>query len=595
MIKLNISHYYRKILEKSRSFWAYLSASKRIDPALFVVSARERFAEIGASRFWRKLASALPAARKPRRASGSKAGAERKKTLLARLSSRRKSILADPLARKRPSAKRKPFLADLSAGGKSLFARLSAFRERRQPAPRKPLFARLSASRERRLARRKSLLASANKARRSAEKTPFRERLSAKRKSLFARLSVPKPRPQERKRPRPAGEKPALARPPAGRRLDALLAAATLLVLTFVVSGYVRGITAAPPTPTGIFVSPQYWAMFGDAAHTFVAEFEEQHPGFRIVMAEHEEPDVVFFDDGDFAFLVQTGALASLSPYVYTETEEDRWALPLVAFVDLFFYNIDILQEAGNDRPPRTRAEFLNVARSVAQTAAESREEIFPFALGLSEADPLGVRRDFHPWVWATGAEVHSGFTEDGALTLTTPAINAINFLADMNREGLLAPGSFEKTGRERLEQFAEGRIAMLVASARDMLFVREGARGINFDVKAIPAAALGRDRLGISGIHAGISSSSTRPEEAWGFLVFIAAQTHSLAAAIGAVPGSFFASFPGDHIEEDPLHSKAWEIFEAADIVEFPSDDFSEQEAGRIIRERLAQAFEAE
>jgi len=380
-----------------------------------------------------------------------------------------------------------------------------------------------------------------------------------------------------------------------GKRIDIFLLIATLVILTFVTGGYIRRVLVDAPPPVSIFVSPQYWTMFGEIADALILEFEGQNPGFRIAVAGPENLDVVFFDDGEYAVLVDSAALACLSPYIYTETYENQWSLPLVSFVDLFFYNIDLLRQAGNDRPPGTRAEFLAAARSVAEMAAAGQEGIFPFAMGLGEADPLGVRRDFYPWVWSLGAEIHSGFAADGSLALTPPTTATINFLAQMHRDGLIAPGTFETTGRERLEQFAEGRIAMMVASARDMLFVRNSPRGVNFDITAVPAAAMGRNRLGISGIYAGISSASERPNEAWGFLVFVAARSHLLASALGAVPGSFFINFPSRYITEDPLYAKAWELFEAADIVEFPSGEIAEKEAGLIIRELLARAFAAE
>ena len=424
-------------------------------------------------------------------------------------------------------------------------------------------------------------------ARRLAEKKSAAARRRARRKHR-------KPRAAPRKKPRHA---PTLSSNPS-RRLDAFLVAATLVALMLVTSSYFRRTTQAyvhDPTPfVSIFVSPQYWAMFGGIAYTLVREFEGQHPGFRIAMAEPEDSDVVFFDDSEFAFLVESGALASLAPYVYTESEGDQLAVPLVAFADIFIYNIDILQRAGNDRPPGTRAEFLAASRSVAALAADAQEEIFPFALGLCETDSLGVRRDFHPWVWAAGAETHSGFAQDGSPTLTTATANAINFFAEMSREGLIAPGTFETTGQERLEQFADGRIAMLAASTRDILFMRNSPSGINFDITSIPAVALGRNRMALSGIYAGISSSSEQSDEAWAFIVFMAGRSHLLSAALGAVPGSFFVGFPGRHVEEDPLFSKAWELFDAADIVEFDSSDFSEKEAARAIWERLVQALDA-
>ena len=517
MIKPNMSHYYRKFIEKSRSLFANLSSNRRIDFSLFMVGLRGRFMRLSMSPPYRKFVASLFDC----------------KTRIATI--------------------RKLSPVSLVSRRKHLFSS------------------------------RKSLLASANKARRSSE-----------RKSYILRLFAGRPRPSCKERIRPTAARPVLVRPFAGRRIDVALFVATLIVLAIVGTSYFRRTVASAPVFVNIFVSKQYWEMFGNTANSFIREFEDQNPGFRILVAGEEPPDIVFFDDGEFAVLVEAAALASLSPYIYTETDEDQWVLPLVSFVDLFFYNIDILQDAGNDRPPRTLVEFLATARSVAETSAAMRGEIFPFAMGLSDADPLGVRRDFYPWVWALGGEIHSGFTEGGNLALTGPTTSTINFLAEMNREGLIAPGTFETTGRERLEQFAEGRIAMMIASARDIVFVRDSEPRVNFDITAVPAMALGRNRLGISGIYAGISSTSTQPDMAWAFLVFVAGRSHLLASALGAVPGSFFISFPSRYIEEDPMYSKAWDIFEAADIVEFPSGDISEKEAGLVIREMLFRAFEA-
>jgi len=511
LIKPNMSHYYRKFIEKSRSLFANLSSSRRIDFSLFMVGLRGFLMRVSMSSPYKRLVARLSGGTKPS-----------------------------------PS---------------------------RVYGGTKPSAASLRARKERSTIGRKSLMASANRVRRSLKK------------------KRPGKRARDRRLRQPEEGRRISTRSFAGRRVDIVLFVATLAVLALVSSSYFRRTTAS--APVSIFVSRQYWTMFGETADSFVREFEGQNPGFRVLMAEEEYPDIVFFDDGEFAALIEAGALASLSPYIYTETGEDQWVLPLVSFVDLFFYNIDILQEAGNDRPPRTRTEFLTTARSVAETEAATQGEVFPFAMGLSEADPLGVRRDFYPWVWALGGEVHSGFTEDGNLSLTGPAANTVNFLAEMNREGLLAPGTFETTGRERLEQFTEGRIAMMLASARDIVFVRDRVPGVNFDITAVPAVALGRNRLGVSGIYAGISSTSTQPDTAWAFLVFVAGRSHLLASSLGAVPGSFFISFPSRYIEEDPMYSKAWDLFEAAEIVEFPSGDILEKEAGLVIRELLFRAFE--
>jgi len=40
-------------------------------------------------------------------------------------------------------------------------------------------------------------------------------------------------------------------------------------------------------------------------------------------------------------------------------------------------------------------------------------------------------------------------------------------------------------------------------------------------------------------------------------------------------------------------LYAKAWDIFEAADIVEYQGGEPDEEEFNRLVREKLAEAFE--
>jgi hypothetical protein len=77
-------------------------------------------------------------------------------------------------------------------------------------------------------------------------------------------------------------------------------------------------------------------------------------------------------------------------------------------------------------------------------------------------------------------------------------------------------------------------------------------------------------------------------PDEAWAFLVFIAGKRHVLEEALGAVPGSF----PADYMLKDPMYSKARDIFEAADIVDYYPGEPLEEEIGRIIRAKITEAF---
>jgi len=374
-----------------------------------------------------------------------------------------------------------------------------------------------------------------------------------------------------------------------GARIDLILVAASVAVLVLIVSSqFIRKVIQ--PRRIDISVSQGGENLFGaDTLAALVREFEEHNPALRIRIAADNSADILFFDDGEIGSLLAGSALASLKPYVHSETQAEQWAIPLVSFMDVFLYNIDILQEAGSDRPPKTRADFLAAAGAVsAQGAAQ------PLALGLSREDPLALRRDLYPWIWAAGGDLRQGGGDNGeTITLSKTATDIIAFFGQLSSEGFLAPGSLETTRAQRLAEFAGGSIAMMAASSRDIPLLQRSAPGLNFGVTAMPQTAQGKNRLGLSGIYAGISSACALSDEAWAFLAFVAGRKQVLEEALSAVPGSHPSAFPGAYITADPLYSKAWDIFEAADIVEYHPADPLEEETSRVIREKLEEALE--
>jgi multiple sugar transport system substrate-binding protein len=390
--------------------------------------------------------------------------------------------------------------------------------------------------------------------------------------------------------------------PPGIKRIDWFLFAAAAAVMALIAFNFIFR-TVAMPKRTDIFISPQCEVLFGkDIVDKLIRDFEEQKPELRVRRAEQGVADLIFFEECELSGLLRQGALSSLTPYIHTETQSGQWAIPLVSFMDLFFYNIPILMAAGLDRPPKNRVEFLAAARAAAklnESPDPGRTVVYGTALGLSPGDPLGLRRDVYSWIWAAGGDIRPPETADGQLELSRAAADTIAFFGQLNREGLLAPGTFDKTGAVRLEEFAEGKIAMMTASSRDISILRKSMNAADFGITTIPAAAQGKTRLGLLAIHAGISSECAKPDEAWAFLAFLAEQSQTIAAALGAVPGSLPGAFPGgsffagEYITEDPLYSKAWDIFEAADLAEDLSGHPQAGELEQLIREKLALAFE--
>jgi len=352
-------------------------------------------------------------------------------------------------------------------------------------------------------------------------------------------------------------------------RIDMVFILSILIFLIFplVISPVLRLNKGVVIKHKELFLSPRCEEFFGkDVTETLLREFAEMNPDLRISLlngdTQGREADILIFDEGDFSRLSASAALLPLEAYSGSETSEGQFAIPLVSFMDLLFYNIDLLKDARFDRPPKTREEFLAYAKAVSSGGIATGA-----ALSLSPADEKALSRDVFSWIWASGGDFWEG--EDAPVINSRPVVRDIAFLGSLYRENALAPQIFETTGNQRLEEFANGKIAMMVASTRAIPYLREKMGDGAFGVTTVPGSGLGgKYSLALTGFYAGINAASEYPDEAWKFLEFLAGQSPLLCAELKAVPGIVSDLFYGDYMKDDPFYSKARDIFESSQIV---------------------------
>jgi len=341
-------------------------------------------------------------------------------------------------------------------------------------------------------------------------------------------------------------------------------------VLILIISPFVIGYVSRPVAAaklTELYLSPRCVELLGlNLTETFLREFEEQNPDLRIILLSGDsysqtKADILIFDEGDYYGLIADKALVSLKDHIDYETG-DLYAIPLVSFMDLLFYNIDLLKAAGFDRPPKTREEFLNYAKTISGIGTA-----YGAAMGLSPLDRQALSRDIFSWIWAAGGDFWQN--EDRPVIDSRPIIADISFLGSLNREGALAPMSFYIAGDQRLEEFAQGKIAMMIASTSAIPALREKMGDGAFSVTTIPGSgSAGKYSVGISSFYAGISADCAYPEEAWSFLGFLAEQSPLLCEELKAVPGIVSDFYYGNYLKDDPFYSKARDIFDSSQIV---------------------------
>ena len=380
------------------------------------------------------------------------------------------------------------------------------------------------------------------------------------------------------------------------KRIDFFLLLVILIALvTPLISGLFAGTKIPVNNDVNLFLSAQCENFFGkELTEILIHEFEGKNPGVKIVIADGEpRPDIFIFNDGDYNELVSNGALAGLNSFTNYDSGAPQLAIPLVSFMNLLFYNINILTDAGFDSPPKTREQFTAYARTVSRGGSGAAGA----ALSLNIDDHRALTRDIFSWIWAGGgdfwAESGAQQNQNAPSFNSRSLINDIVFLETLNREGSLAQGIFDITGEKIVRQFAEGKIALMIASTQVIPYLREKLGDDAFGITTIPGSGAGNYRTGLSAVYAAISAECENAEPAWDFLVFLTEKSSLFCAELKAVPGIVSNIIPGDYVKDDPFYSKAWEIFEASQIAEGFTGKPGADKFETIFMEELRSFFE--
>lgn len=302
--------------------------------------------------------------------------------------------------------------------------------------------------------------------------------------------------------------------------------------------------------------------------------------------------DVVGLDGAWVSDFAKQGALADMSQLMTDAKYDDSqlasqvqidgstYMIPVVNFVYPMFTNDDLLAEAGVDAPPSTRTEFTDAAEAVTALG----ENTYGWIVPLSLEAPNGIQNDVMSWAWASGGTM----LKDGQPDLTNPDVtSAVDYVKSLWDDGVVAPGSLTMKEQDKVEEFTNGRVGMMIDSLAHINLIRESNPDLNFSVSAVPAED---DFTGERGIPyaswgIGVSENSEHKEEAWKLVDFLMSEkTNSdLSSMANAFPGNT-TSVP-DFVEDDETFAAAFEIYKSG----YPANEF----VGLPVAEQLMRLFD--
>jgi len=337
----------------------------------------------------------------------------------------------------------------------------------------------------------------------------------------------------------------------------------------------------------------QWWQpeMKGDSFDQMIQNFETQNPDIKVkpVTLPYAEvrdqlmiqaagktlPDVVGVDPQWMHTLIKYGVIENLDTYIAKDgldvsnlalkkVKDSAWIFPVTSYIYPLFYNIDLLKEAGFNEPPKTREEFLKYARALTKPDKGQYGWVLPLSLSL----PNGISNDICPWVWAAGYDI----MQDGKPYLNHQGvIEVLKFVNELYQNGLLSPGTMGKREPEKVEEFANARVAMMISSVAHINILRERNPNLNFAIAPIPAPAGydGPPALRVASWDIGISAASSEPEKeaAWKLLKYITSTEVNafVCSNANAFPGNLLAK--PDYIGGDPVYEMAYDLFTKADL----------------------------
>jgi len=315
-------------------------------------------------------------------------------------------------------------------------------------------------------------------------------------------------------------------------------------------------------------------------------EFEAQNPGVKVELisgpysttreqvvagaAAGTMSDVVGLDGAWVSDFVKQGSLASLTDLMSQEGYDDSqlaaqiqlngatYMIPVVNFVYPVFVNLDLLAAAGVENPPATRSEFA----AAAQQLTESGENVYGWVLPLSLEQPNGIQNDVMSWAWASGGSM----MKDGLPDVTNDQVrSASEFIKGLWDAGVIAPGSFSMREQDKVEEFTNGRVGMMISSLAHINMLRERNPDLNFAITALPAedGYDGKRGLPYASWGIGVSANSPHQAEAWKLVEYL------MSAEVNSKLSSIANAFPGnvnstpDFVETDELFAAAFDVFQ--------------------------------
>ena len=295
----------------------------------------------------------------------------------------------------------------------------------------------------------------------------------------------------------------------------------------------------------------QWWEpeLPANSLRSLMDQFESENAGIKVKLisgpyastkeqvvagaAAGTMSDVVGLDGAWVNDFVKQGSLSNLTELMKTasfdesqlaaqvQLEGSTWMIPVANFVYPMFVNEDLMKKAGVSATPTNRTEFTAAAKALAKLGNNTAGWVLP----LDSATPNGIQNDVMSWVWASGGSM----LKDGKPNLVGNADvkSTLEFIKGLYDSGSIAKGSFTMKEQDKVNEFTNGRVGMMIDSLAHVNLIREQNKDLKFAVAAIPSADgyTGKGALPYASWGIGVAANSKHQAEAFKLVAVPAGQ----------------------------------------------------------------------
>lgn len=354
----------------------------------------------------------------------------------------------------------------------------------------------------------------------------------------------------------------------------------------------------------------QWWEpeLPAGAFRALMDKFEAQNPGIKVKLlsgpysttkeqviagaASGTMSDVIGLDGAWVSDFVKQGSIANLTQVMKSAGYNDKelasqvklngatYMIPVVNFVYPVFVNEQLLKAAGIKTVPTNRTEFAQAAKAM----TNAKKNIYGWILPLSMEVPNGIQNDVMSWVWASGQSM----LKNGKPDVTNNDVkSAMTYIKGLYDEGVIAPGAFTLKEQDKVEEFTNGRVGMMIDSLAHINLIRKSNPNLKFSLAALPAVDGYKGKRGMpyASWGIGISTNTKHKAEAWKLVQFLMSKdiNSQLSSIANAFPGNK-NSVP-NFVKTDKLFETAFNIYKSG----YPANEF----VGLPVAEDLMRSFD--